>query len=356
MAPFSRPGAGFLSLVCLLALLTGCAGAGGPVRGGVLDGAPPVTMISPATIAAERVRSGAHDGARLGSLLVAAPPSYTMGAGDIVAIVVWDHPELSPLAPAGSESAPGFVLDHEGQIQFPYAGKLTLAGLTEQQARALLAARLARVINRPDVTVRVQAYRSQRIYIDGEVKAPGMQAINDIPMTLAEALSRAGGLLASADQSRLTLERAGQVHRIDLLQLVQQGINPSQLLLLHGDVLRVPSRDESKVFVSGEVVTPKALTMHNGRLSLNEALGEAGGVSPLTGDQRQVYVVRRAADGPRVFQLDAGSAGALAMAEDFELAPKDVVYVAASPLANWHRNISLLFPGALSSAIGAARP
>jgi polysaccharide export outer membrane protein len=39
------------------------------------------------------------------------------------------------------------------------------------------------------------------------------------------------------------------------------------------------------------------------------------------------------------------------------LNPKDVVYVAATPLANWHRTISQIFPEALSGALGAvARP
>jgi polysaccharide export outer membrane protein len=91
--------------------------------------------------------------------------------------------------------------------------------------------------------------------------------------------------------------------------------------------------------------------MHNGRLTLNEALGETGGISPATGDARQVYVIRRTAQGTRVFQLDARKSGALAMAEAFELRPKDLVFVAASPLANWHRSVSMLFPGALSQAI-----
>ncbi|MFD2270358.1 hypothetical protein ACFS07_02390 [Undibacterium arcticum] len=127
-------------------------------------------------------------------------------------------------------------------------------------------------------------------------------------------------------------------------------------MLINGDIVRAVSRDESKVFVSGEVVAPKALTMHNGRLTLNEALGETGGINPVTGDGRQVYVVRKQASEPVVYQLNASTPGALAMAESFELYPKDVVYVAASPLTNWHRAISLIFPSALSSVLGAAHP
>jgi polysaccharide export outer membrane protein len=152
------------------------------------------------------------------------------------------------------------------------------------------------------------------------------------------------------------LERGDARYPINLRELVQKGINPGNVMLAPGDVVRVHSRDESKVFVSGEVISPRALTMHDGRLTLNEALGETGGINPLSGDTRQIYVVRKASDRTRVFQLDARDTGSLAMAEAFELRPKDVVYVAASPLANWNRNLSLLFPGALTSAVGITRP
>jgi polysaccharide export outer membrane protein len=319
-------------------------------------------MITPALIAAEQKQRESVVSQDLTKLVVANPPSYTIDRGDILSIVVWDHPELggtvgtpatgaSELSSTGT-SPSGFVVDHEGRVQFPFAGVLKLAGLTEDQARDLLASKLARYIAKPNVTLRVQAYRSKRIYIDGEVRAPGLQAINDIPMTLMEALNRAGGLLPTADQSRLALERGKERYSIDLSEVIQKGINPGNILLQPGDVVRVHSRDESKVFVSGEVVTPRALIMHNGRLTLNEALGESGGVSPLSGDARQIYVVRKTTEGTRVYQLDARTNGAMAMAEGFELSPKDIIYVAASPLANWNRNLSLLIPGALTSAVG----
>jgi polysaccharide export outer membrane protein len=110
------------------------------------------------------------------------------------------------------------------------------------------------------------------------------------------------------------------------------------------------------VFVAGEVMRPIALPMYNGRLTLNEALGESGGISPTSGDSSQIYVVRKSGTDQVVYQLDGRKPGALAMAEGFELNPKDLVYVAATPLANWHRAISLIFPSALSGAVGTATP
>ncbi|RSZ59773.1 hypothetical protein HF313_13595 [Massilia atriviolacea] len=359
----------YLPLLALLASMAGCSGyriGAGPLSGVAGGPVPPTELITEQLINAEKALRAQRGSQSLAHLVVRKPPPYTIGNGDILSIVVWDHPELAGQGVAASATAAevpgpgappaGFVVDHEGRVQFPFAGALTLAGLTEEQARALLTKRLAHYIAKPLVTLRVQAYRSKRVYIDGEVRLPGLQAINDIPMTLVEALNRAGGMLPSADQSRIVLERGDARYQVGLRGLVKRGINPGSILLAPGDVVRVHSRDESKVFVSGEVVTPKALTMHDGRLTLNEALGESGGISPLSGDARQVYVVRRAPEGTRVYQLDARRAGALAMAEAFELEPRDLIYVAASPLANWYRSVSMLFPGALTQVVTSSRP
>lgn len=304
------------------------------------------------------------------SALLSKPSPYKIDSGDVLSIIVWDHPELSNSAvvaaggygglgadaSVAATTAPpaGFIVEHDGTIQFPYAGAIKVAGLTQEQASNLLSSKLSRYLRNPKITLRVQSYRSKRVYVDGEVKTPGLQAINDIPMTLVEAINRAGGVLPTGDQSQVVINRGGANYQINLPQLVQRGVNPASILLRDGDVVRVRSRDESKVFVSGEVVSPHALAMHNGRLTLNEALGESGGINPTSGDGSQIYVIRRSGTDQVVYQLDGRSPGALAMAENFELNPKDVVYVAATPLANWHRAISLIFPSALSGAVGAA--
>lgn len=376
MRPFFRqviwPGYAVLSLAILGSGCTASRSGLNPgFRGSELsasgkEGSELIKMITPQLLESERV---VREQAAVSDIshLVGQPMPYIIEGGDLLAIVVWDHPELAGNSVVTASatgtmdyrapSAPApFMVDHDGAIQFPFLGKLKVAGLTAEEARNLLVSRLAYYINKPNVTLGIQSYRSKRIYIDGEVKTPGVQPITDIPMTLMEAVNRAGGFLPMADQSQILLSRSGTNYRINMPQLIQRGINPAEIMLKSGDVVRVRSRDESKVFVSGEVIGPRSIMMHNGRLSLNEALGESGGVNPITGDAGQVYVVRKTKSQPVVYRLDAQDAGALGLAEGFELEPKDIVYVAATPLANWQRTISQLLPGGLSSAVTTMIP
>ena len=329
-----------------------------------VDGKDPIIKtITPQLVQLEKQLRQQQSMTNLNALMATSHP-YTIDSGDVLSITVWDHPELTSAqainggaadtAPAGATPA-GFVVDHRGNVQFPYAGMLKLGGMTEDQARHELSRKLAYYITRPDVTLRVQSYRSKRVYVDGEVHAPGMVAINDLPMTLVEALNRAGGALPAADQSRIVIVRDGVSYPVNLMQLVRHGVNPASIMLTPGDVVRVVSREESKVFVSGEVMTPKSLTMHNGRLTLNEALGEAGGINPNSGDGRQVYVIRNGGDAqPLVYHLNARAPTELALAEEFELKPKDVVYVDATALTTWSRVVNLVLPSAFSGAVSSA--
>jgi polysaccharide export outer membrane protein len=330
-----------------------------PGAQGTSQAAPDIKTITPAMLQEQRAARNHASDQQIKPLL-GEPGPYLIGDGDLLSILVWDHPELNiaaagaqALTNSGAQSPAAYVVDQQGMIQFPSVGAIRIAGLTELQARQLLAEKLLKSIKHPDVTLRVLAYRSKHIWVDGDVKAPGNQAIDDVPMTLLEGVTRAGGFLPTADQSHIVVTRNGVHYQVNLPLLVKQGVPLSRLMLAPNDVVRVPSRDEGKVFVLGEVNAPRALTMNNGKLTLAEALGEAGGLSQLTSSARQVYVVRNASEStPIVFNLNGASPVALAMAEGFYLNPHDVVYVDASGLARWNRVISLILPTA--SAASAA--
>jgi polysaccharide export outer membrane protein len=325
-----------------------------------------ITPITPALVQAQQ-RALPRDLPPEVTRLFAKAKPYTIGGSDIISVVVYDHPELVPNAaavisqaadPTGISSAPGFIVSADGQVSFPLIGRVKVEGLTELEASDLFRQRLSRFLKDPQVVVRISAFRSRRAYVDGEVRTPGTQIFTDVPMTLPEAINRAGGITAAGDRSAVTLTRGSQTTALDLPLMQSLGVNINQILLESGDTVSVRSREESKVFVMGEIARPAALTMRNGRMSLNEALGEAGGPSLTTANTRQIYVIRNTPQGtPAVFHLNAGAPVALALAETFPLRPRDVVYIDPVPLVNWNRIVSLIIPsaGLLGTTSGLAR-
>jgi polysaccharide biosynthesis/export protein len=296
------------------------------------------------------------------NLLSNVPLAYTIGAGDVLQIVVWDHPELAAALGGTNQTtntrpgdpSAGFVVDQAGDLTFPYAGTLHVAGLRVEEVQRRLSAALGKTFVKPQVTVRMASYRAHEVYVDGEVHTPGGIAMNDVPMSLSEAIARAGGFSDSADQSAIELVRGGVKHRIDLTQMASSGMNPSRLYLKPEDRLRVVSRDENDVYVMGEVNKPiSAIPNRTGRITLADAIAQAGSVNSSTADAAQMFVIRGALNGaPQVYHLDGRSPVAMLVAKEFDLQPKDVVYVDGNGLVRFSRVLSLLLP-AINAGITA---
>lgn len=293
--------------------------------------------------------------------LFAKPSPYRLGAGDVLQITVWDHPELAAAlgqpnqTTRTADAAPGFVVDENGNVQFPYAGTLHVAGDSVEQVQRKIVSRISKVYKNPEVTVRVASFRASQVYIDGDVKTPGGLQMNDIPMTLTEAIGRAGGFVDSADQSRVTLVRDGTTYTINFPDLIKAGHSPSDIVLKPGDMVKIGSRNENGVYVMGEVNKPATvMPMRNGRLTLGEAISEAGSLNPNTANAKQLFVIRDSTGAnPQVYHLDATSPVSMVLANQFDLQPKDVVYVDNGALVKFNRVLNLFLP-AINAGLTAA--
>jgi len=164
-------------------------------------------------------------------------------------------------------------------------------------------------------------------------------------LTLLDAVNQAGGVAPTGDGSQVELRREGKTTLIDLYADYGNGVDPSRVVLRDGDVVRVPTRDEGKVYVLGEVDKAQALALNNGRMSLAQAIAEVGGISPLSAAGKGVYVVRmRDSSSVDLYHLDARNPMALAIGDRFPLKPRDIVWVDATGLARWNRVVNLLSP------------
>jgi polysaccharide export outer membrane protein len=271
--------------------------------------------------------------------------NYRVGVGDVLDIVVWDHPELNQ--PSGSARTPqesGQRVQADGTFFYPYVGQITARGRTPEAIRDDLTKQLVEFIPDPQVEVRVVGYKSQAVSITGEVAAPSRQSLTDVPLTLLDAVDAAGGLTEEADARSVTLRRAGRSYTVDMQAFLEQGVSANNPILENGDVVSVGRQELQEAYLLGQVIKPSTIELTRENVTLTQALTRVGGLREDQADARGIFVFRDTQMGITVYQLDASNPAAFLIGTRFVILPKDVIYVTTAPLYRWNRLISSLLP------------
>jgi len=223
--------------------------------------------------------------------------AYVVGPADVLAIAVFDQPLLTGR----------YTVQPDGTFTFPLVGAIKAGGNTVQEIEVDIRTRLAAgYLKSPQVSVSIEQYRSQQVFVMGEVRQPtGLPYTG--PMTLMEALARAGSLTERAGTEALVLRRPDAVSppdagslaraqsspdsnsiRVDLRSL-QAGKLSEDVVLRPGDTVFVPKAQS--IFVSGQVNRPGEFTYQTG-MTVRQVIALAGGVTD-RGSTRRVQIVRQ---------------------------------------------------------------
>ncbi len=138
-----------------------------------------------------------------GQQLVSSPsgpalPSFRVGGGDVLSILVWKEKDFSPTV----------TVRPDGRITMPVVGEVQVTGLTPIQIEELLRRQLETVIVDPQVTVTVVEVHSMMVYITGEVMRPGAYPLNT-PLTVLQLIAQAGGFAEFASRKNIALVHPG---------------------------------------------------------------------------------------------------------------------------------------------------
>jgi len=278
---------------------------------------------------------------------------YNIGVGDVLSIIVWDHPELTLSAgPQSSLLESGSIVNDNGTIFYPYLGQVRVAGRLVGDVQRDLTERLQEFIPDPQIAVKVAAYNARKVVVTGAITAPTSLPVTNIALTLLEAINAAGGLIENADDQNVTIRRNGKNYLVDLQSFMENGSAGNNPVLRGGDIINVPIAEPQQAFLLGKITNPGIVNIGIQSMSLTEAITQQGGLDEANADASGIFVFRNQPDRIDVFQLDATSPLAFVLATNFALRADDVVYIVADPAARWNDIIAQIFPtiGALRQA------
>ena len=237
-----------------------------------------------------------------------AVTDYIVGPQDVLTITSYDQPDLTGK----------FAVEADGTFTYPLIGRVKAGGFSLRALEARLKKQLKDdgFFTNPQITVAVDTYKSQKVFVVGEVRTPGSYPLSG-DMSLVEALARAGSTLPTASGEAVIVHPAGgkasgpvlpteaaasNVVRVDLREL-QSGEGTQMALLRDGDTIFVP-RAES-VYVFGQVKNPGAYPLQQKNTSVLQALSLAGGVTD-RGSTGRVKIARIVNGEKREFKVKLG--------------------------------------------------
>ena len=248
--------------------------------------------------------SAAND---LASAPIQQSANYVVGAHDVLIITSYDQPELTGK----------FTIETDGTFTYPYIGRVDAGGTTLRGVEAALKKELIRqgFFNDPQITVAIEQYRSQKVYLVGEVRSPGAYSLSG-NMRLVEALALAGSTLPTASGEAVIVHASsgslvvdgkslevgdlrntdpGRVNRVDLREL-ENGNVSHNVSLMNGDTVFVLRAEN--VYVFGQVRSPGAYPLRQKNTTVLQALSLAGGTTD-RGATGRIQIVR-IVDGKKV--------------------------------------------------------
>ncbi|MCZ0964367.1 polysaccharide biosynthesis/export family protein [Paracoccus benzoatiresistens] len=345
------------------------------------------------------------------------PPNdpYRIGVGDVVLLATKTPgntvSELSGLL-AAENRRQGYTVQDDGTIAIPDVGRVRIADMTMEEAETTLFQRLVERQIDPTFSLEVAEFNARRVSIGGAVVNPGVAPITLTPLTLDTAMAKVGGVSAAdRDSAVIRIYRDGSLYELPVEDFLRTPAY-QKLRLIDGDSVfvdteydlakaqayfeeqiqlsstRASIRSEAMtalsqevairrqdlaeqrdnfearieygaekrdyVFLSGEVVKPGRWPLpYEQTASLADALYDSGGVQAVSGNPRQIYILRGSPD-PREFggitawHLDGTSATGMMLSTRMQLRPDDVVFVAEQPVTKWDRVLDQISPSLIT--------
>lgn len=338
--------------LCVPLLLAGCGSllsSAGPSRYAVMnsDESQNYTLID---LSADTIAPYMRPPEPKLSSAVALPsvPDAHLVPGDVLRIMIADSgiegALFAPLA-AGGTVFENVRIDSKGTISLPYVGRERVVKKTLSEVEALIRRKLRGVTSDPQVQVSLTGDLSGSVLVAGAVKTPGRFSALQGPLTLLDAINRAGGPVLEPHLIRVVVRTGNKSYHFNYEDLLS---GRNQILPAGAEV--VLERARKRFVAMGAVGDPGLHDLPSNNPSLLEVLGSVKGLSEAKADAAGVFVFRLVESkdpsstdtktSAQVFRLNLKQPAAMFLARQFLVQPEDAVYVTNAAVYEWQKIIS----------------
>ena len=292
-----------------------------------------------------------------------------IGPGDTLEVTIWEAPPATLFglgattdaranaSAARSTTLPEQMVDHDGYVAVPFAGRIQTSGKTTSAIGAEIVKRLTGKANQPEVLVRLTRNLSSTVTVVGEVASSVRVPLTPGGERLLDALAAAGGVRQPVSKMTLQVTRGSNYYALPLDTVIR---DPRQNVPLRpGDVITAMFQPLSFTAL-GAAGKNEEINFEAQGITLAQALARAGGLVDSRSDAQGVFIFRmepRAAlnwprqpvsatpEGmvPVVYRIDLKNPSSFFVMQSFAMNNRDVLYVSNAPAAELQKFLNLVF-------------
>ncbi len=166
--------------------------------------------------------------------LSSVQPQYLIQKGDELEIKFYYSAHLNEKV----------IVRPDGRISLLLVHDIPAATLTTNELTEVLTNKFSKTLNNPEISVIVRSFATQKVFVDGEIQAPGMVNIHGY-MTILQAIASAGGLKSSGQSDEVLLIRRNGLQKPFVMTInvedAQNGVDLTQNINVEPlDIIFVP--------------------------------------------------------------------------------------------------------------------
>ncbi|MCW2391910.1 polysaccharide export outer membrane protein [Sphingobium sp. B1D7B] len=304
-----------------------------------------------------------------------------IGKGDLLDIAIWEAPPAALFGAAGGNtqltssstargtSLPDQMVDSDGQIVVPFAGRIRADGRTPQDIAREITSRLVGKAHQPQVIVRLVRNSAANVTVVGDVAGSARIPLTARGERVLDVLAAAGGVKQPVNKMTIQITRGAQVTSLPLETVIR---DPSQNVRLQPDDVMTVLFQPYSFTALGAVGRSEELPFEATGLTLAQAMGRVAGLQDSRADVKGVFVFRlenpaalspeiritsqTTSDGkvPVIYRINMKDPSTFFIAQSFPIQNKDILYVSNAPLADIQKVLGAVFSTVLPVATTAA--